>query len=298
MSVILGLIFEHQGPEAKVKLDPTKARKKFKMQGRSDARIEAFLKVLRYSFAELFEFLTLNLLCCGIYILYKSKSKSSIFNYNLSETDINFIMMLNPNGFTVNHSYKGVRIGEYNWINNNFYTEVSCDWNIPLIGWESEYSMIQARLDKYLPCCFLNPAKYQINMSDFNRYYGIYYKRATFNYMINRGKMYENEIITCCELSSYVDYRQLFAIYPMDYPDTRLDVYVVTRSLTAYTGANSLVFNIWSDDGSGYVVDFFRDRNTMPYANVYNFNAMIGGARLYGNGIWKNGYGPLPGCVW
>lgn len=84
-------------------------------------------------------------------ILYKSKSKSSIFNYNLSETDINFITIQDPNGFTVNHSYKGVRIEEYYWINNNFYTEVPRDWNIPLIGWESEYSKIQARLDKYLP---------------------------------------------------------------------------------------------------------------------------------------------------
>lgn len=45
MAVILGLIIEHQVPEAKVKLYPTKARKEFKMQGRSDARIEAFLKV-------------------------------------------------------------------------------------------------------------------------------------------------------------------------------------------------------------------------------------------------------------
>lgn len=95
-------------------------------------------------------------------------------------------------------------------------------------------------------------------MSDFYRYYGIYYKRATFNYMINRGKMYENEIITRWELSSYVDYRHLFAMYPMDYPDTRLDVYDVTRVLTAYTGANPLVFNIWPDDGSGYVVDFLE----------------------------------------
>lgn len=166
--------------------------------------------------------------------------------------------MQNPNGFTVNHSYKGVRIGEYYWINNNFYTEVPRDWKIPFIGWESEYSMIQARLDKYLPCCFLNPAKYQINTSGFNRYYGIYYKRATFNYIINRGKMYENEIITRWELSSYVDYRHLFAMYPMGYPDIRLDVYDVTRVLTAYTGANPLVFKIWPDDGSGFVVDFLE----------------------------------------
>lgn len=239
--------------------------------------------------------------------------KGTKWNTQLSETDKQFISVIYPgkvavmpasislqysqnNGATY-FPYTGVRIGEYYWVNNNFYHEVPRNYN-NLEGWENDYPITQARLDKYLPCARLDVSQYQINIDDFKKYYGIYYTRQSVDYMSSKGKMYEGDkrIPGNWGLPVAADFQQLFAMCPFyDDQHTTLNERDVRFALSPKEGENPLAFNITDPNNGPYRTYWFLQGSKI---NIYNFNMMPGGAKLNGTTTWNNGVDePHPGVI-
>lgn len=314
---VLGLINEHQGPNSTVKLDATKARNYFAMQGWTDAQITAMLEAYNTSTVNSTVFDEESIMLWYFPGNITQNGMATRFNYILSPTDKYFIKSIYPgrgpvlpqvvdltfelkgrNGEKYDYPYTGVRIGEYYWVNNNFYHRIPfLDWGT-LTGWENNTPITQARLNRYVSCVFIDPSRFQVDIAQFDRYYGIHYCRSSVDYMSNNGKIYENGALTNWELPSYHDYRQLFAMSPF-YDESRraLGEIDVRFALSAYENSNPLAFNIWDPNGTGYNVYWFLPRNEKY--NIYNFNMMPSGSTLNGPTVWYNGLGPIqPGGGW
>lgn len=304
---IIGLINEHQGSDSQVKLDPIKAGEELKKRMWSDKRINDFLNMYDEASLNSSEFDPESVMLWYFPTYITQDGKHTSFNCELSKIDISFIRTMypgqipkevelvfklqKPNTSTteniLSYSYKGVRIGEYYWVNNNFYHEVPRDYN-DLIGWENETPITQSRLDKYVSCVRIDPSLYQINIADFNKYYGIYYCRASVDYMTKAGWMLEDGVRTGWELPTGNDFRQLFAMCPISNEEGILDEADVRFALSAHENSNPLAFNVWGKANPFNIYWFYPKSDKI---NIYNFNMMPSGEKLNGDSYWGNGLG-------
>lgn len=304
---VLGLVFEHQGPDSKFNWNVARVRNYFLAQAWTSAQIDNLLTIYNTSQTNYSQFDDESIMLLYFPDFLTTDGKGSKWNSKLSEMDKEFISTLysgkpieiphtvnlkytQDNG-TTNYQYTGVRVGEYYWVNNNFYHQVPG-------AWENSYPITQARLDKYLPCARLDISQYQINIADFERYYGIYYCRASVDYMSQNGKMFENQntIASNWELPSAVDFQQLFAMCPFSVStDEVLREADVRFALSPKLNDNPLAFNISDPTGGPYRTYWFMTGDNI---DIYDFNMMPGGAKLNGTTNWNNGVDdPHPGVI-
>ncbi|MGM5629720.1 T9SS type A sorting domain-containing protein [Apibacter raozihei] len=152
--------------------------------------------------------------------------------------------------------YNGIKIGEYYWMDNNFYEPVNTDYVTD--------ELIHKHMDLW-------GVPYNVSAKDFNRYFGQYYGNGG----LPTGVMYENDkISTVWGLPRRADFYQLLGMCGTgSYTD-------IKEYLGAKTNDNPAAVNlIGSDDlNNGYWFE--------PNKNVYGFNLMPGGGRM--NGPWNN----------
>ncbi len=300
---MLGLIYEYQSPESRLQWDRQRVKTYFLSQKWTPAQVEDIFKIYSRSETNYTNFDEESIMLLYFPGYLTTDGRGTRWNTSLSAMDKQFMRTIYPGQVVLperisleykqdndpsSYSYTGVRIGEYYWVNNNFYHRVPRNWN-NLEGWENDYPMTQARLDKYLPCARLQVSQYQVNMDDFKKYYGIYYNRQSVNYMSNRGRMYEagSPVPGNWDLPSAADYQQLFAMCPFVYRQhTDLNEIDVRFALSAHAGSNPLTFNINDPTGGPYKTYWFMNGEDI---NIYDFNMMPGGACLNGPGPWYNG---------
>lgn len=310
---VLGLYMEHQSPAAQLDWIEDRVYAYYRPFGMTDTDIQKYiLKTYPSSQVSNTEFDENSVMLIFIppHLTTDGRGTNKL-NTELSQTDKEYISAIYP-GKTFSKpatiplqfsfdskkksvEYTGVLIGEYYWVNNNFYHEVPRDYN-SLVGWENDYPITQARLDKYLPCARLDVSQYQINTDDFVRYYGIYYNRQSVDYMSANGKIYENNSQTPSnwELPSVADFRQLFAMCPVT-ESGALREQDVRFALSAKYGDNPLAFNINDPAGGPYRTYWFMTGDNI---DIYDFNLMPGGAKLNGTTGWNNGLDdPHPGVI-
>lgn len=306
---ILGLVNEHQSAKSTIKLKEQETIWYLVQSGWTEEQARSIInKYYTESETNSAEFDEKSIMLWYFPSYLLEEGKGAIYNTELSEKDKQTVQALYPGdgGHIVvpdrisliykqtsdanSYPYTGVRIGEYYWVNENFYHRVPRGYGT--IGWENDYPMTQAILDKYMPCIEINKDKFQVNIDDFNRYYGLHYTRESINYMNRYGKMYEenNSFASGWELPSYVDYRQLFAMCPFwsgKTNGTNLDHLDINFALCAKEGDNPMAFNIPADpERPGRHTYYYRNGEGV---NIYDFNLMAGGARLNGPGGWSNG---------
>lgn len=157
--------------------------------------------------------------------------------------------------------YEAVRIGEYYWMNSNFYHYI-------------ENPVTQAQIDKCLTNLRINPKEYQVNIDDFNRYFGGYYSRGYIEHMFGNGFVYEGEekvLNRGWNLPYSEDFQQLFAMC-----GDGTEPYVRT-ALSCKPGDNPIAkLSYW-----------FGSLNT----NKYGFNLTPGGARFHAGDRWGTCFG-------
>lgn len=233
------------------------------------------------------------------YLYFNKNSEDFIFQYidkntrTLPESmKVNFYT---TEGNQLLGEYNAVRVGEYYWVDQNFYHTVK--WGN---DFENIYPITQNVLDKYVERIRIAPSQFQLqNITDFEKSYGRYYSYPSILYMNKYGVMRDqnNQNIKGWKIPAPEDYRQLFAMCPFnttnDAPHTRLNERDVRFALGARPGDNPLAYDIANPGGGPYKTYWFDKKNT---TNKYKFNLMPGGARLNGDGPWCNGLGPTNGC--
>lgn len=309
---VLGLGFEHRNPTTELVWNKMRVRNYLRSSGWNDLQIAEALSIYSSSSTNYTQFDPNSIMLLYFPDYLTSNGKGTSLNTTLSEKDKETISSIykdielpqsyslryTQDGGKIFYSYKGVRIGEYYWINNNFNHEVPRNWG-NLEGWENEYPITQARLDKYLPCARLQVSQYQIDINDFKKYYGIYYNRQSVDYMTRNGKMYEDnskEPSANWQLPSATDYQQLFAMCPFLNPDNKtLHEWDVRIALAPKENKNPLAFNLYDPAGGPYRTYWFM---TGDKTDLYDFNLMPGGAKLNGSVGWNNGLDdPHPGVI-
>lgn len=219
--------------------------------------------------------------CKEIIFLYTNQTK-----IELPQTQK--LKFYNSSGDVLLGEYNAVRIGEYYWVNQNFYHIID-QGN----GFENNIPITQDILNKYLESIYINIDYFQLtNISDFEKYYGRYYSYPSIDYMNNycyMGNEYGYKI-DGWRLPTPNDYRQLFAMCPFntsyDPPHTTLNERDVRFALGTKERDNPLAFNITQGNDNPYKVYWFNNQDD---SNIYGFNMMPGGSRLNGDGIWCNG---------
>lgn len=190
--------------------------------------------------------------------------------------------------------YNAIRIGEYHWVDQNFNHFIPSGDDF-----ENSYPITQSLLDKYLNRVLIDPKLYQVNINDFEKYYGRYYSYPSILYMNKYGEMHNeyNIKIDGWRMPYAEDYRQLFAMCPFnltaDARHEHLNEKDVRFALSAKSGDNPMAFDINQGNGTPYKTYWFDPTHVK---NMYKFNLMPGGSRLNGDGRWCNGLGPSDGC--
>lgn len=171
------------------------------------------------------------------------------------------ISFYDPNR-NISATYEAIKIGEYLWFNSNI--------NHYPASIETTRSQIDLVLSRYR----LDPMKYKTSLNDINKYYGLYYNRADFEYLeLNRYKYQIKENGKDAPSGGWgapsnTDVAQLFA---MCGNGTETEV---RTTLTCKAGSNPAAvadYTYW-----------FSNQNT----NKYGFNLMPGGARFHANDKW------------
>lgn len=206
---------------------------------------------------------------------------------------------------TSDANYDAVRIGEYYWMTNNYYSDrFHNTYNSSIYGYflrgELQERSDQGHLDHYLNGMKLDKSQYQVAPELFNYYYGLYYHRFSaynpygqtayafdfiarapaWDALIVVGNIIDRntgEVQTGWELPSNDDFRQLFAMCP---PHGKiLDQISVRQALSAKKGANPLAFDIASVPNTEYKEStYWYNNNT----DLYGFNMTPGGSRVNG----------------
>lgn len=171
------------------------------------------------------------------------------------------VSFVDPNRNT-SAKYEAVKIGEYLWFNSNI--------NHYPASVETTRSQVDLVLSRYR----LDPKQYKTSLSDINKYYGLYYNRADFEYLELNRRNYQikengkDAPVGAWGAPSNADVAQLFA---MCGNGTESDVRTM---LTCKSGSNSAAvadYTYW-----------FSNKNT----NKYGFNLMPGGARFHAYDKW------------
>lgn len=156
--------------------------------------------------------------------------------------------------------YEGVKIGEYYWMNSNFYN--------PLHN-----SPTRDQLETRINLDGLSPIYYQVDMDDFRRHYGEYYSRYEIEITIGQsGKIYEgsNKKKTSWGYPSVADFEQLFGMCGEG--STPEIIEYLGCSVSDNPVAISFPGMTWFDNNK----------------NIYKFNLMPGGGRNHASS-WEGG---------
>lgn len=146
------------------------------------------------------------------------------------------------------YDYEAVRIGEYLWMNSNFYNPVM---NMPTRG---EFDVMLGRYG-------IPASSYPMDMQVFNRYFGQYYNRDYIERMATAGKMQEGTAgYKTWKLPSQQDFEQLFAMCGN----------ASFNEIKTYLGCKV------GDNGAALWGDWYNGN-----MNKYGFNMMPGGARVH-----------------
>lgn len=171
------------------------------------------------------------------------------------------ISFFDPN-INVSAKYEAVKIGEYLWFNSN------------INHYPASIETTREQIDLVLKRYRLNHSQYNVSLNDINKYYGLYYNRADYEYIESHRNNYlikenGNDITPgAWGAPSCADISQLFA---MCGNGKETDVRI---ALTCKPGSNPAAI-------SGYTY-WFSSINT----NKYGFNLMPGGARFHANDQW------------
>ncbi|GAB6011111.1 hypothetical protein [Viscerimonas tarda] len=166
--------------------------------------------------------------------------------------------------------YEAVKIGEYLWMNRNF-------------NHFTETEVTRAQLNKVLTEYRLNPNDFQVNIDDFNKYFGQYYSQAYIDHLNRFGYFYEgkerklyldSDNRSEWKFASKADFRQLFAMCG------DASEYAVRIALTCKPYENPAAIPV---PGTYWISRL----NT----NKYGFNAMPGGARHHAADEWGTCFG-------
>ena len=175
--------------------------------------------------------------------------------------------------------YEAVRIGEYLWMNRNFSHYYK----------NAKYNITREQLNLILTRCRLDASKYQVNLDDINKYYGLYYSADERMQMSINGVMYEGkdkvlkkrlnehgDSVCAWRLPLNEDFQQLFG---MCGNAREFDVRV---TLSCKAGENPAAYDIPGINGNDGTY-WFSGYNT----NKYGFNMMPGGARFHSGSPWS-----------
>lgn len=181
-----------------------------------------------------------------------NRQKEVVFDYgrDREETDLYFSTSDQNN---IIQTYKGVRIGEYMWMNSNLYNPA------PLY-------LSQDQINKALTSQGIDPADYPITPTEFRRYFGADLS-VGYNYgTLTGAKIYEgeNKELTGWTWADPTAFFQLFGMCGDALPAS------IHTYLGAKEGDNPYAKNVGN-------VSWFTNN-----LNVYDFNLMPGGARVNG----------------
>lgn len=207
----------------------------------------------------------------------------------LKEFDVNFTF--DGSDFT---KYHAIRIGEYYWLDKNLHNYApKTQWSGER-GDEINYPMTQARLDKYMSTINIDKNLYQVNIDDFNYWYGLHYHWYSASYINEYGKIYiSGKPQSGWGLPSIDDAKQLFAM-AVSYLDPYIDGHTVSYGLGAHSGDNPLAYDIdqvaWNNP---YRTHWFGLSESVATGDDnLNFKLMPAGTKLNAdNDPWENGIG-------
>ncbi len=207
-----------------------------------------------------------------------------------------------------NSEYEAVRIGEYLWMNRNLRDSIPLFWDAPwmhgtgYVGLSSQLAMNQEFLDRDMDRLKIDKSQYQIDMKDFNAYYGVYYTRTEIEHFQRKNEKYVSnkqnlnvyetaaKIQTNWKVPYTRDYRQLFAMCPV--PDNEILGQIAVRmTLSCKKDENPLAYDIYDPAGGVIHRTYWFEYST----NALGFNMMPGGSRLPAPGPIDNGLGPNNG---
>lgn len=328
---VLGLIFENEGMEQANTYDEEKLRDYLKLMNWSEDDIDRL--ILQYETKttnfESFDSSSIMLLQIPDFLTLEKVEETPTSNSKLSSADKALVaswyhrmpttleLKFSMDGGKTNYPYKAVLIGEYYWIDNNFNHPVPKQGDIFNAGGEAFTPISKAMLDTYMKAIHMdlsnkeveNFPKHVYELANFNKYYGVYYNRASINYMTENGTVYEdNKENKTWELPSNTDYRQLFAMCDVgeDKVLTNNDIQV---ALAARYGDNPVAVPYYVEKHDKLIFGENKDLNVCrdahgpslhavywnsfdlsgrPVENKYGFNLMAGGARGNGSGTWRN----------
>lgn len=188
--------------------------------------------------------------------------------------------------------YHAIRIGEQIWIDKNFHHYAPKSQWSGMRGDEVSYPMTQARLDKYLPAARLNPKSFQVNIDDFNYWYGLHYHWYSASYIDEAGKIYVNrKAEDGWGLPTEGDAKQLFAMAP-SYSEPYVTGPSVSFGLGAHLKDNPMAFDIEPEySGSPYRTYWFGNSTSLTNnKDNLKFKLMPAGVKLNAdNSTWNNG---------
>lgn len=327
---ILGFVYENEGLKSGEELDQEKLKTYLEKQNWDSTEIDKLISIYNKSQSnnsEIDENSVMKLFVPSAFLLNDLKleqnntlsikdKRNTKISYPLLEKKIDLLFSMDDGKTT--YPYSAVLIGEYYWIDNNFYHPVPKLGGIFDAGGEVDTPITTEMIDTYMKAIHMdlsnknvkNFPKQVYNLDNFNRYYGKHYNRMSIIYMDITGKMYEDgEAIHQWELPSYVDYRQLFGMCPVgddkvlsnndvqvalaakygDNPGT-VPYYVETHDKLIFGENTSL--NICKDaNGPAHHAVYWnsQDLNGREVQNIYGLNLMAGGARGNASWVWSNG---------
>ncbi|HCO67814.1 MAG TPA: hypothetical protein DIT04_08695 [Dysgonomonas sp.] len=336
---VLGLVFEHQGFNAAFKWDVARVRNYFLAQAWTNAQIDQLLTVYNTSQTNYSQFDEESIMILFFPDFLTTDGKGSKWNSKLSDTDKYFINSLYPgeivlpdrveltykqNGDLNSYPYTGIRIGEYYWIDNNFYHPCPAGYGGDITPGMVDAYMKAIHMDlnnKNLP----DFPKQLYDLENFNKYYGRYYGPTSNLYMMQNGNMYEGQNLSSgWGAPSQGDVRQLFAMCPVG-SNERLSTHDVHVALAAKHGDNPATSPLYIEYHANRVIygekpEYINRCNDSHYVywythtdpgdgrpiesvqNIYKFNMMAGGARGNASWNWQNslydietGADPYPG---
>ena len=334
---VLGLVYENQNPSSAFEWDDMRVRNYFLSQGWKKTDIDKLISVYSTSQTNHTSFDESSIMLLYFPGFLTKNGKGTKFNGELSATDKNLIRSIYPGkaielpktldleyrqiGDNASYAYHAVRIGEYYWIDNNFYHRVPQKGGVFNAGGEPEIT--KDMLDTYMMAIHMdlnhkdlpNFPKQVYNIDNFNKYYGRYYNKESLTYMTQYGKMYEGSTVSSnWELPSYVDYRQLFAMCPVNSSGV-LNVDDLQITLAARHGDNpatspyyiekhdhlikgelpQLAYRCYDNgDPTKFSLHavYWNTSGLLshkPIENTYGFNMMASGARGNNTHGWTNG---------
>jgi len=323
---LLGLVYENQGPNSPFQWNEARVRYYFQAQAWTNAQIDALLQVYSQTQTNYTEFDPESIMLLYFPDFLTTDGNGSQWNTTLSAADKEFITSLYPGGSIEvpdrveltykqandpnSYPYTGIRVGEYYWIDNNFYHPCPAGY-----GGDLTTEMVDAYMKAiHMDLNNKNADGFPRQLYDrenFNKYYGRYYGPSSNLYMMQNGNMYIGQKLSSgWGAPSQADFRQLFAMCPIG-ANQALSAHDVHVALAARYGDNPATSPFYIEYHNGKVIygekpEYINNCNgahliywytqtdhgdgepVEPVQNIYNLSIMAGGARGNASWTWQN----------